>query len=108
MYRPHFAVYPSLAGAITAFQMLVGIGTAVWAYTAWLLYRRAPGTLPRAQAGLVIGGLLKIAGSLSIPLFGGLPAATANSMLQEALPGTIGSMVMIGIWYLYLACSQRV
>ena len=107
-YRPYLAVYPSLAGAITAFQVLVGAGIAVWAYTAWLLYRREPGTLARAQVGLVTGGLLKIAGGLSIPLFGGLPPAVANSMVQEALPGIIGSMVMIGIWYLYLARSQRV
>ena len=107
-YRPYLADYPSLRTAITLFRLLVGAGVAAWAYTAWVLYRRVPGTLGRAQTCLVIGALLRVAGGYSIPFFGGLPADVATTLTREAFPFTVFVLLFTGIWYLYLARSQEV
>lgn len=107
-YRPYMAEYPSLRTAIMVFQLLVGAGVAVWLYAAWVLYRREPGTLARAQTCLVVGAVLRIAGSYSIPVFGGFPAEGVRSLVNNALPLTFFLLLFTGIWYLYLARSQRV
>ena len=38
-FRPHLAEYPSLSTALIIFQLLIGGSIAVWAYTAWVLFR---------------------------------------------------------------------
>jgi hypothetical protein len=107
-YRPYMADYPSLRTAITVFRLLVGAGVAVWAYTAWVLYRREPGTLARAQTCLVIGALLRVAGGYSIPLFGGFPPDVVTTLMKEALPLTLFVFLFTGLWYMYLARSEKV
>jgi hypothetical protein len=107
-YRPSMADYPSLRTAIMVFQLLVGAGVAVWVYAAWVLYRREPGTLVRAQTCLIVGAVLRIAGGYSIPLFGGLPADTVRTLTKEALPLTFFVLLFTGIWCMYLARSQKV
>ena len=71
--RPYMANYPSLQGAVMAFQLLTGAGIVVWLYTVWVLYQREPGTLKTAQLSLLIGAVLRLVGGWSIVLFGGLP-----------------------------------
>jgi len=107
-YRPYMADHPSLRTAIMVFQLLVGAGVALWVYTAWVLYRREPGTLARAQTCLVLGAVLRITGGYSIPLFGGLPADAVRSLMSEAFPLTFFVLLFTGIWYMYLARSQKV
>jgi hypothetical protein len=107
-YRPYMAEYPSLRTAIMLFQLLVGAGVAVWLYAAWVIYRREPGTLARAQTCLILGAVLRIAGGYSIPLFGGLPADAVRTLMKEALPLTFFALLFAGIWYMYLARSQKV
>ena len=107
-YRPYMADHPSLRTAIMVFQLLVGAGVAVWVYTAWVLYRREPGTLARAQTCLVLGAVLRITGDYSIPLFGGLPADAVRSLMSEAFPLTFFVLLFTGIWSMYLARSQKV
>jgi hypothetical protein len=107
-FRPYLAEYPSLDTAIMIFQLLIGGSIAVWAYTAWVLYRREPGTLKTAQTSFLLGAALRIAGSYSIPLLGGLPPETSRSLIQQALPFTVISLAMVSVWYLYLTRSQRV
>jgi hypothetical protein len=107
-YRPYMADYPSLRMAITVFQLVAGAGIAVWIYVAWVLYRREPGTLARAQACLIVGAVLRIAGGYSIPLLGGFPADTVRTLLNETLPLTFFVLLFTGIWYMYLARSQKV
>src|SRR4030095_8634918 len=85
-YLPYMAEYPSLRTAIMLFRLLVGTGVAVWVYTAWVIFRREPGTLARAQNCLIAGAVLRIAGGYSIPLFGGLPADAVRTLVNEALP----------------------
>ncbi len=107
-YRPYMADYPSLPTAIMIYQLLVGAGIAVWVYTVWVLYRREPGTLGRAQTCLLYGAILRVAGAYSIPLFGGLPADAARTLMWQALPLTLFVFLFSGIWYMYLARSEKV
>jgi hypothetical protein len=90
------------------FQLLIGGSIAVWAYTAWVLYRREPGTLKTAQTSFLIGAVLRIFGAYSIALFGGLPPEASRSMIQQAIPFTVVATVMVTVWYLYLVRSERV
>ena len=107
-YKRYIVQYPSLSSAIMLFQLLVGAGIAAWAYTAWVLYQREPGTLGKLKIGLVLGFILRIAGVYTIPLFGGLPPSAAQTIIQNSLPFNFLSFVLISIWYLYLLRSQRV
>src|SRR5258708_27756711 len=85
-YRPYMAHYPSLRVAVMVCQFLQVAGIAGWGYTAWVLYRREPGTLSRAQTGLILGAFFRVAGGYSIPLLGGLPGAMSQQLMWEALP----------------------
>jgi len=107
-FRPYLAGHPSLSTAIMIFQLLVGASAAVWAYAAWVLYRREPGSLKAAQTSLLVGAALRIVGSFSIAFFGGLPPDTVRSMIERALPATVIWVAMIAGWYLYLIQSGRV
>jgi len=107
-FRPYLAEYPSLSAAIIVFQLLIGGSIAVWAYTAWVLYRRKPGTLRTAQTSLLIGAALRVMGGFSIALLGWPPADTTRTMIQQELPATVMATAMIAVWYLYLARSERV
>lgn len=106
-FRPHLAEYPSLSTAIMVFQLLIGGSIAVWAYTAWVLCRREPGTLKTAQTSFLVGAAFRVAGGFSIPLLGGLPPDATRSMIQQALPATTILIGMIAVWYSYLVRSER-
>jgi len=107
-FRPHLSEYRSLSAALIVFQLLAGGSIAVCAYTAWVLYRREPGTLKTAQTGFLAGGVLRIFGGYSIALFGGLPPEAARSMIQQAVPFTVIAAAMMTVWYLYLVRSEKV
>ena len=100
--------YPSLRTAILIFQLLVGAGVAAWIYTAWVLYQREPGTLGRAQTSLIVGAFLRVVGSWSIILFGGLPSAAIQELIPEVFLVSLFILVFTGIWYSYLARSEKV
>jgi len=107
-WKPYMAEYPSLQGAVMAFQFIAGAGLLACLYSAWLLYQREPGTLERARTSLLIGGLFRLPASWIIVIFGGLPA----DMVQRQLPQlTFASLVILlftGSWYLYLLQSKKV
>ena len=107
-FRPYLADYPSLPMAIMVYQLLMGTSIAVWDYTAWVLFRGEPGTLKTAQTTFAAGAALRIVGSFSVIIFGGLPPDFANRMLQRTLPTAAGSVLMCAAWYLYLIRSERV
>ena len=107
-FRPHLAEYPSLSTALIIFQLLIGGSIAVWAYTAWVLFQREPGTLKMAQTTFLVGAVLRIFGGFSIALFGGLPSEASRLMIQQAIPFTLIAAVMVTVWYFYLLRSERV
>jgi hypothetical protein len=88
------------------FLYIVSICTGV--YTAWLLYERVPGTLPRAQNCLLLTGGLRIAAPGTIPMLAGLPSETTNQLLQEWLIDAVLGFGVIAAWYLYLSKSKKV
>lgn len=106
-YRPYLAEYPSLPTAITIFQLFLGSGI-VWLYTAWVLYKREPGTLAKVQTCLVAGAVLRVAAGYAIPLLAGLPGGAVQALMQDALRLTVLIFLFTAVWYLYLARSQKV
>jgi hypothetical protein len=107
-YDPYISVYPSLHMAITVFQLLLVASIVAWVYTAWVLYRREPGTLARAQTGLLIGAVLRIAANYANPLLAGLPSEAARELIQDSFLASIFVLAFTGAWYLYLTRSRRV
>src|SRR5688572_10723114 len=108
VFRPYIPEFPSLPTAILVYQGLMGTSIVVWLYTAWILFRRESGTLYKAQTGYFVGAALRIFGSFSIVLLGGLPAEMTNPMLKEMLPSVAISLVVVVAWSLYLTRSVRV
>jgi hypothetical protein len=108
LYKETFPDASNLQIAIVLFQLLVGAGIVVWAYTAWLLYRGEPGTLRPAQVGLVVGAFLRLLGGYSVPLLGGLPPDIAERMIRHSFVPTVITLGIVGAWYLYLIRSERV
>ncbi len=107
-FRPYFAKYASLSMAVMVYQLLMGTSMAVWVYTAWVLFRRGPGTLKTAQATFAGGAALRIVASFSIIVLGGLPPDFVRGMLQRTVPAAAGSVLMCAAWYFYLIRSERV
>ncbi len=89
-------------------QLLIDTSIAVWVYTAWVLFRREPGTLKTAQATFVAGAALRILGSFSVIALGGLPADFVRGMVERTVPAATGSGLMCAAWYFYLIRSERV
>ncbi|HTI97528.1 MAG TPA: DUF2569 family protein [Dongiaceae bacterium] len=107
-WKPLMANYPSLHGAVTLFQFFLGAGMIAWLYTAWVLYEREPGSLKSAQYSLLAGAGLRLIGTWSIVLFGGLPVEKLQTLMSQTLISTCGVLVFSGVWYYYLVSSARV
>jgi hypothetical protein len=107
-FRPYFANYPSLSLAIMVYQLLMCASVALWVYTAWVLFRREPGTLGTAQATFAGGAVLRIASSFSVIVFGGLPPDVKSEMVERIVPVAASSLLMCTAWYMYLIRSERV
>lgn len=108
VYKPYIATYPGVQMAILLYQVLMGLGIAAWVYTAWILYRREPGTLGNARKSFLWGALCRIASGFSIPLLGGWPPDTFRQLVAGEIPLTIFALCFSGAWYLYLVRSQTV
>jgi hypothetical protein len=102
------ADYSSLRGAVMAFQLLTGAGIVAWLYTVWVLYQREPGTLRRAQMGLLVGAVLRLIGGWSIVLFRGLPQSMLKGLMPQLGFGTFVLLLFTGVWHFYLLHSARV
>ena len=102
------ADYPSLRGAVMAFQFLTGAGIVAWLYAIWVLYQREPGTLGKAQSTLLLGALLRLLGGWSIIIFGGLRPSMVHRLLPQASFITCVLLLFTGAWYFYLLRSERV
>lgn len=102
------AKYPSLRGAVIAFQLLTGSGIIAWLYCALVLYQRESGTLRRAQVSLLLGALLRVLGAWSIFLFGGLPKGALQALIADAGFVTFVILLFSGAWCYYLVSSERV
>jgi hypothetical protein len=107
-YQPLLARFPSLPRALTAFKLLMGASVCVSIYTAWVLYRRRPGSLGIAQAGLVVRAVLMIASSIALPMLAGFPADVTQSSYDQLVGPSAFVLLLTGAWYLYLIRSKRV
>jgi hypothetical protein len=107
-WKPHMAEYPGLQTAVLVFQGLTGAGIIAWLYAGWVLYQRQPGTLSTAQRSLLVGGGLRVVGSWSIMLLGGLPASAIRVMASQVVIVSVLVFAFTSVWYLYLARSQKV
>ena len=99
---------PNLWTAIVVREVLLGISMLVWAYTAWVLFRRQPATLKLAKTGLGLGAAFRIAGIFSVSALGGLPTETVWEMIQRDIRASIGVGLLVGGCHLYLARSTKV
>ena len=107
-WKPLMADYPSLHGAVMAFQLLTGAGIIAWLYCAWVLYQRESGTLRRAHMSLLLGAALRLLGGWSIVLFGGLSKEVLQGLMSEAGVVTCVILLFTSAWYYYLVTSDRV
>ena len=107
-YRPFLSQYPSLSNSLMIYQLLVGASTAIWLYTAWILFQREPGTLARAQTSFLIGAGLRIFSFYSLALFSGFPAEISQDMFIKSVSNSVIAGGMITVWYSYLVRSKRV
>ena len=62
----------------------------------------------KIQSTFVVGAALRIVGSFSIILLGGLPPDAVRGMVLRTIPAAVGALLMCGAWYLYLIRSERV
>jgi hypothetical protein len=107
-FQQLLARYPSVGSAIMTLKLLNGAMVCTSLYTAWLLYRKRPGTLHQAQMGLVVRFLCLAAGAFSFPMLAGLPSEMTASLVRQATYNVVGSMVFTSVWLLYLIRSVRV
>jgi hypothetical protein len=107
-YQPLMAGYPSLPRALIAFKLLMGASVCVSIYTAWVLYRRRPGSMGIAQAGLVIRAVLMIASSIALPMLAGFPADVTQASYNQLVGPSAFVLLLTGVWYFYLIRSKRV
>ena len=107
-FRSLLARYPSVSSAIIALKVSNGAMVCASLYTAWVLYRKQPGTLRQAQAGLVVRFLCVAAGAFSFPMLAGLPNEMTASLVRQAAYNVIGSIAFTSAWLLYLIRSVRV
>jgi hypothetical protein len=107
-YQSYFEDYPSLPNAIMLFQLLFGASICTGIYTAWTLYRRIPGTLSRAQNGLLLTAALRIASGGIIPIMGGLPPDPTRQLTQDWLIEAVVGFAATAAWYSYLSRSKLV
>jgi len=107
-YQPLLASYPSLPRALTAFKLLMGASVCVSIYTAWVLYRRRPGSLGIAQAGLVVRAVLMIASNIALLMLAGFPADVAQSSYSRLAGPSAFILLLTGAWFLYLIRSKKV
>ena len=107
-FQPLLARYPSVRSAILALKISNGATVCASLYTAWVHYRKKPGTLRQAQTGLVVRFLCVAAGAFSFPMLAGLPSEMTASLVRQATYNVVGSMVFTSVWLLYLIRSVRV
>jgi hypothetical protein len=107
-FRPILAEYPSLSNAIIIYQFSMIASIAAWLFTAWVIFRRESETLFQVQTGYFVGAALRILGSFSIVMLGGLPVEMTSAIIKEMLPGTAIGLVVVVLWSLYLTRSARV
>jgi hypothetical protein len=106
-FKSLLPTYPSLATALLAVKLFNGAAVCAAFYTAWVLYRRRPGTLPRAQAGLLVRCCFIIGGGASFPVLAGLPPDITADLREQVTYSSIASLVFTAAWHLYLSRSQK-
>jgi Protein of unknown function (DUF2569) len=99
------ANYPSLPLALVVYGILMGASYYVSFYTAWVLYRRRPGTLGIARVGLVTRAILGLAANISLPMILGFPA---EANYDRLIITDVFLILLTGVWYLYLKRSKKV
>jgi hypothetical protein len=107
-YSSFMATYPSLPLALSISKLLIGTSVCVSIYTAWVLYRRRPGSLGIAQAGLVFRAAFMIISNIPILMLSGFPADLIHGFLNQFIWQALIYLLITGVWYLYLIRSKRV
>ena len=107
-YQPHFTQFPALSSAVRAAQIVFALSIGLGVYSAWIFYRRKPGSLFLAQNCFLGTVALRIAAGCAIPMFGGLPPAATSQLMQGWTRSVIIALGFTIAWYLYLSRSKRV
>ncbi|GGC61834.1 hypothetical protein GCM10011504_45090 [Siccirubricoccus deserti] len=76
--------------------------------TGSLLWRKAPGSLPRARRFLLALLGWRVAAPFLLAGLAQLPAPGAEAMLAEGLKDSVRTAVFVLVWWLYLRRSKRV
>jgi hypothetical protein len=99
---PAFSTLISLSWAqaigMSALSIMMGIK----------LWREDPNALTWAKNTLVAAPILIALVSVAMVSVDGLPQASINAMIPEAVKGVLQSVFVCGIWYWYLVKSKRV
>ena len=107
-YQPLLSQFPSLPLALTVYKSLMVSSVCVSLFTAFVLYRRRPGSLGIAQAGLAVRAVLMIAASIMLPMLAGLPPDVTQASYSQIAGPSAFILMVTGVWYLYLLRSRRV
>jgi hypothetical protein len=107
-FQSLLARYPSVSSAIMTLKFANGAVVCVSLYTAWVIYRKQPGTLRQVQAGLFVRFICVAGGAFSFPVLAGLPSEMTVSLVRQATYNVVGSMLFTSVWLLYLIRSVRV
>ena len=106
-FRSLLARYPSVSSAIMTLKFANGAVVCASLYTAWMIYRKQPGTLRQIQAGLFVRFICVAGGAFSFPVLAGLPNEMTGSLVRQATYNVAGSMLFTSVWLLYLIRSVR-
>jgi hypothetical protein len=107
-YRPYFHQFPALPKAVFVAQVVFSVSICLGVNTAWILYRRKPGSLFFAQNCFLATVALRIAGGCTIPLLGGLSPDATSQLMQGWMRNVIIGLGVTIAWYLYLSKSKTV
>ena len=108
VFQSYRADHPDVVTALMIYKLLGGAGICASLYTAWVLFRKVPGTLRLAKIFLIVRCVLIIASGFSVPLLAGLSPEATQRMIGQATYGSLISIVFTVIWFTYLSKSNKV
>lgn len=108
VFQPYLADHPAVGTALMVYKLLGGAAVCASFYTAWVLFRREPGTLRLAKTFLIVRCLLISLSGFSVPVLAGLSPEATQRMMVQATDGSLVSILFTAIWFAYLSRSDRV
>ena len=108
VFQSYLADHPAVGTALMVYKLFGGAAVCASLYTAWVLFRRDPGTLRLAKSFLIVRCLLITVSGFSVPVLAGLAPEATQRMIVQATYGSLVSMLFTAIWFAYLSRSERV